>query len=705
MADSKLTALAEALAIGVDDLFYLVTDPLGTPTSKRVTAATVSAAIGGGSPVGVFDVTRFGATGNGSTDDTAAIQDAIDELEANSRGVLYFPPGDYKTDPFEVTVPCVIKGEGGGSLRGTDFVTRIKTGATADDMISITKSGSTIMGLLLELYTGTPTAGSAIGCDTTGGGIGNRYKDLSIRGFWTGIRHIVGSEVMMDAIQVWNFRKYGIELQNSDSTDGGDQFLSNIETVTDIYTPDAGIAQFSGGGLKIVNWKHNASGADRSTNALFSQPSASTSVLVVSNCSLEAMTGDAIAISVGGSNAYRLISIGDCEVGMVGATGSVVNIDGLGSVPIGRVTIDNITAETAAGAEPAFKVNNAEQVCIGQFTVDGYSSDFELTDVADFTRGVLPGGGGAGKFLEWAADDAGGSSWSDLPAGTGLLSGAADPGPSDGSDGQFWVNTTTRFLFGPKEPIVAGYLDAILLDNPTAVWQMNDASAPFVDSVGSNDLTVNSGSVTAQTGSVVPGEDALQFDPGGGVLTGVRPAGFSGKTDNFALEVLIAIGTTQANGLAFFVGDPFTTGYGIFISANASGSAGRRIQGFYQGVGFVNSTIDMSDDVVYHIVMERDSGTTQLYVDGSAAGATSASSPGGSPGDLVYFALNDAIMGFAATYDAPIGPTAIAAHFAAVSGGSSGGWPDGYPIGPPAGGTTGQVLTKVSNADYDYDWA
>jgi Pectate lyase superfamily protein len=40
---------------------------------------------------------RFGATGNGSTDDTAAIQLAVTECIANGGGVVYLPPGTYKT--------------------------------------------------------------------------------------------------------------------------------------------------------------------------------------------------------------------------------------------------------------------------------------------------------------------------------------------------------------------------------------------------------------------------------------------------------------------------------------------------------------------------------------------------------------------------------------------------------------------------------
>ena len=47
--------------------------------------------------VGWVNVKDFGAAGDGSTDDTAAIQDAIDWAYANGRQVIYMPSGQYRT--------------------------------------------------------------------------------------------------------------------------------------------------------------------------------------------------------------------------------------------------------------------------------------------------------------------------------------------------------------------------------------------------------------------------------------------------------------------------------------------------------------------------------------------------------------------------------------------------------------------------------
>ena len=57
----------------------------------------VSVALGGSAIVrtGVYDVIDYGAARDGATDDSAAIQSAIDACEAAGGGVVSIPSGEY----------------------------------------------------------------------------------------------------------------------------------------------------------------------------------------------------------------------------------------------------------------------------------------------------------------------------------------------------------------------------------------------------------------------------------------------------------------------------------------------------------------------------------------------------------------------------------------------------------------------------------
>ena len=78
----------------------------------------------------VFDVTqpRSGSTlvavGDGMADDTAAIQDRLDEASSNARGTVYFPPGNYRiTQTLHKSnlQPVTIRGEGFSSRLNWTF--------------------------------------------------------------------------------------------------------------------------------------------------------------------------------------------------------------------------------------------------------------------------------------------------------------------------------------------------------------------------------------------------------------------------------------------------------------------------------------------------------------------------------------------------------------------------------------------------------
>lgn len=65
---------------------------------------------------GVFNVKDYGATGDGTTDDTASILAAVAAAEANTGGTVYFPCGSYAVSATITTsslaIPITFKGDG-----------------------------------------------------------------------------------------------------------------------------------------------------------------------------------------------------------------------------------------------------------------------------------------------------------------------------------------------------------------------------------------------------------------------------------------------------------------------------------------------------------------------------------------------------------------------------------------------------------------
>ena len=99
------SAVAAAYAAGstADAVTYL---PEGTGAVSRSVQSRMREA---------YSVTDFGATGDGSTDDTAEIQAAIDAVRAAGGGALLFPAGTYKISATLTTCDSVyLIGEGAG---------------------------------------------------------------------------------------------------------------------------------------------------------------------------------------------------------------------------------------------------------------------------------------------------------------------------------------------------------------------------------------------------------------------------------------------------------------------------------------------------------------------------------------------------------------------------------------------------------------
>ncbi len=134
--------------------------PISTATQTAIN--TINTSLAGKVDEGdlVFNVTDYGAVGNGTTDDTAAINAAI-TAAGPTKGVVYFPPGTYRVATWTGTAGTIshraITPLPGITLRGASRAASIiKVGNNVGDYFTVIgppTAGTDLSGLTIESLT------------------------------------------------------------------------------------------------------------------------------------------------------------------------------------------------------------------------------------------------------------------------------------------------------------------------------------------------------------------------------------------------------------------------------------------------------------------------------------------------------------------------------------------------------------------------
>ena len=156
----KVSDLTEMSTLAESDDLYVVDDVLsrritalnlGNTLPVKATGSTTARALAARFS-DVINVKDYGATGDGVTDDTAAIQAAHDAAVAAGGGVVAFPQGAYKCDTglaIDDDVPILWMGLGGGAESGMgarlDF-----SGLPSGAAITVEKSSDQVRGFSMR---------------------------------------------------------------------------------------------------------------------------------------------------------------------------------------------------------------------------------------------------------------------------------------------------------------------------------------------------------------------------------------------------------------------------------------------------------------------------------------------------------------------------------------------------------------------------
>lgn len=229
--------------------------------------------------VGVFDVTRYGATGNGSTDDTAAINSAIAAVNASTGGVLLFPAGDYKVTASltAITKPCTVRGQGRSEWYSiSESVSKISTTSPTATVLEFASRSCSIEHITIHNKNYSPAALSVspglggfpvplptalVGTLPTAGagvkvtvGDGFRLHNVVIAGFYDNLDQVSGVNVVIDELQSWAPVRYGHRIRNEAWVDaGGTNIARSFYFGNPKYSQGTyGIKWESGGGLWVT---------------------------------------------------------------------------------------------------------------------------------------------------------------------------------------------------------------------------------------------------------------------------------------------------------------------------------------------------------------------------------------------------------------------------------------------------------------------
>lgn len=350
----------------------------------------------------VYNVKAYGAKGDDSTDDTLAIQKAINAMPAIG-GRLYFPTGAYKiTNTLSIAHPMTIEGTGMSNLRAT-------TTLSTNSQSSIVLASSTALAFdvhqagqvtfrnlsIINVSGTTPTAGAGILVEPVDIWQKVDYDSIFVYGFWNNIDSQAGAYWTANNLLLAGPVNDGIKIQNLINHDSGDWSITNSTIAPYTQTANAAIEIQSSGGGKITNLKTNCDDLGCSKRFAYAilggGASFGSSILLISNDSFESYTTNGVDLTD-----YPNVTISNSEFGQYGNSGgNAIHLNGTHDVTISNdlFTGDNTPAFAIAltNTTNTHITNNAYDNFVALYNGSGDTGTFVSDENAtsgnrDFTQ-------------------------------------------------------------------------------------------------------------------------------------------------------------------------------------------------------------------------------------------------------------------------------------------------------------------------------
>jgi hypothetical protein len=325
--------------------------------------------------------TDFGAAGDATTDDTTAIQNAINSATTASfeGGIVFFPPGFYKTTSA-LTIPAgvILRGSGMGVFAGTGNSggSVIRSAAAAGDVITISAADSVfICDLTIDAPSVTKAAGTA-GIRVQGsGGSGNtnnrtRIQNCRIINMYDAVVWDTASNSGVYQSHIQDYLNVGIYSKQTGGTDSGHNTIHGcVLWDLNVGTSQASIRYDKGGDLRIVNNK--LLGGSYGLRVALDDGDTGT-LLIVGNSFEEHLTNDIrVEQAVVNKNMGNVVIVGN-QFSMVTPVTPQSNIAVVAGTPKGGTTnwiknvtvVGNVTNNVHNIATPQISIQDGDGVTI-----------------------------------------------------------------------------------------------------------------------------------------------------------------------------------------------------------------------------------------------------------------------------------------------------------------------------------------------------
>ncbi|MGX9962493.1 glycosyl hydrolase family 28-related protein [Roseomonas sp. F4] len=272
MADAKISELPAATALAAADIAPIVQGSGTAAVTRRATFAQISAGV---HAERMYHVRDYGAVGNGTTDDAAAIQATIDAASAGGGGIVRLGPRTYRVTGASIVVKENVCLEGPsipgaqralGDYRNIPGTILLSSSRTMQMMRASTMRAVTLLrdgagapptNMRAGINIRAQMAGTAISIGTTGSGQHDvLLQDLLVLGFDLAIR--CDSSQRMNVQRLRGDNRNGIYMTNSfDIARIHDVHFwpfmtANLSAVSRVTFPIGGVANNGSGAVRIT---------------------------------------------------------------------------------------------------------------------------------------------------------------------------------------------------------------------------------------------------------------------------------------------------------------------------------------------------------------------------------------------------------------------------------------------------------------------